>query len=269
MCGEFINALLTNYFSMNKITGWVVAIIAIGIIIFLVAPRIMPKTSSPSGTATTSKLSGTVFISFTDATTDIQNISEISMSVKKVELYSSTQGWVTVANDSKKYELLDLHAKGQTKIYASIKVPEGTYTRSRVSIDNVVVRTKSGAEKTATVPSKTWDLDSRVVVKANKDSSVRYDVLADKSIHATAKSEYIFAPVVVVETRSDASVSTASADGVITINGGSVDSSTTVGMDIDGSIKSNFQLNLSSKLELNSSGTIINSIGGSVNGIIK
>ena len=231
---------------------------------FLVTSR--SYTSSSYSTSQNNKATqGKVAVSFTDATTNIQNISEVSMTVNKVELYSQTQGWVTVSNNSYQYQLLQLHAKGQTKIFAQAEVPVDTYSRIRVTLGDVVVHTGAGSQKTAAVPSKTLDIQGSVSVHTNETSSLKLDVLADKSLHVTARGDYVFAPVVNVESRSNAMVGITS-DGAVTINGGSVDTSSSVGMDIDGNVKANFQLDNNAKLDVGSTG-VINILDGTNSGV--
>lgn len=246
---------------MNKTISWIVGIIIIIAVGYFIAINVKstPADYAPA-TESTSTTRGEINISFTDATADIKNVSEVTLNVNKVELYSETKGWVSVSNNSAQYQLLDLHAKGQTKTYASVSVPTDTYSKIRVALGDVVLKMKAGADKTAAVPNRTLDIQSIVNVKENATTSVKIDVLADKSLHLTAKGDYVFAPVVKIESRSDARIDT-SADGIVTISEGSLDSTSTVGMDVDGSIKADFEIKSDVKLDVGSDG-VINVIGG-------
>ncbi len=244
---------------MNKTTGWIIGIIVVAILGYIIYVQMSP--SAPSATTqNASGATGTVAVSFTDATAAITNVSDISMGVNKVELYSAAQGWVTVPGNSMSYDLLTLHAKGQAKIYATAQVAADTYTQTRVTLGSVVVKTTSGAQKTAALPGQTITINGTVNVAASTTASVKFDVLADKSLHAAANGAYVFAPVVNEESRSNAAVSTA-ADGTVTESGGSLDAQTSVGMDVDGSVKQDFVLSQSAKLNVSASG-VVNLLNG-------
>ena len=246
---------------MDKTISWLVGIIVI-LGLGYWALTATPENKSPSDT-NSSELKGTIDVSFTDATAEMKNISEVSMKVDKVELYSATRGWVTVSSNSAEYKLLELKARGENKIYDSKKVAVDNYTKTRVTLGTVIVTTKDSGNKVAATPSKVFTADARVIVKADSNTSLKLDVLADKSLHTTTDAEYVFAPVINVESRSNATVST-SASGIVTISGGTVDTSSDFGMDIDGNVKMGFELNSSIKLDVGANGTI-NVISGAAN----
>lgn len=242
----------------NSTIVWVIGIIVVlGIGYFVI--------TTPTQKPEQSGAQGSVVVSFTDATADIQNVSEVYLGVKKVELYSQSKGWITVSSDQKQYQLLDLQAKGQAKVYAKANVTADTYSRTRITLSDIKVKTKTSVEKLASVPSKTLTIVGTVKVKADTTSSLKFDVLADKSLHATAKGDYVFVPVVKMESRSDATINT-SADDTVVSSGGTVDANTNVGMDLDGSIKTDFQLDANIKLDVNASGNIgiINATDGNI-----
>jgi hypothetical protein len=66
---------------------------------------------------------------------------------------------------------------------------------------------------------------------------------------------YIFSPVVKTETKSSANVSVNSSN-VVSVSGGNLDYENTIGMDIDGSVKANFQLKSNAKLNIGSDNMI-------------
>lgn len=192
---------------------------------------------------------GRVVFSVTDAAADMGAVSEINMKVNSVEVHSATSGWATVSTTPRTYSLLSLNQRSQSELLADADIRAGTYDQIRLNVDSVAVITKAGATKVARLPSGVLTISSELIVNANETSSVNFDFVADKSLHTTANGEYVFAPVVKTETRSDTTVSIDS-KSVVTINGGNVDDTTTVGMDIDGSIKVNFQLKSNQKLNI-------------------
>ncbi len=236
---------------MNKTIGIIVAIL----VIVLGAYLIMGKPADQTTQEQQSAAQGRVVFSVTDATADMQAISEINMEISKVEMHSMTDGWVTVSSTPRTYSLLQLNAEDKDEFLADINQNTGTYDQVRLGVKSVAVITKSNGTKIAKLPSGELKINAKVIVEANKTSSVNFDFLADKSLHTTGSGEYIFAPVVKTESKSNAAV-TLGADSSVSVAGGRMDDTNTVGMDVDGSVKLNFQIDSSKKLNLDNNGTI-------------
>ena len=213
------------------------------------------QSSESSGEEQTSGTKGKVYFSITDAAADMGNVTAIDMTVSKLEMHSATEGWVSVSTDSKTFSLLELKAKGESKLAAAIDAPAGTYDQVRVNVDTVVVTTKDGKTSNAKVPSGELKMMSNIVVKADSSSSVSLDFLADASLHTTGNGTYIFAPVVKIDSRSEASVELSGSD-VVVVSGGNVQSSGTFGMDLNGDVKSDFKLDSKLKIDLDAKGLI-------------
>ena len=198
------------------------------------------------------KNTGSLFIGITDASADINNVNDIDMSVSKVEVHSATKGWVTVSSRSKDYKLLSLKASGKTEFYAKENIESGTYDRARVTLGNTIVKTKTKGDVKAVLLSSQVVMNITTKIKNGEDSHIKLDFLADKSLHTTTDGQYVFAPVIKAEARSNAKVDVKSNNEVV-ILGGNVDSRVEVGVDIDGSSKSNFKLNTEATLKVESS----------------
>lgn len=194
---------------------------------------------------------GQLYIGITDATADISNVNDVQMNINKVEIHSATQGWVTISSADKPYELMQLHAQGKTQLYTNATAVADTYDKVRVTVGDVIVKTKNQGNVKATTPSSYIVINSTVNVRDNADSVVKIDVMADKSLHATTDGKYVFAAVVAGESRSGTTVSVAGDDS-LSVSGGSVDSSVMVGVDLDGISKANFQLHTDSTLKIDS-----------------
>lgn len=209
--------------------------------------------------------SGSLIIGITDATADISNVNDVNLSVKKIEIYSATKGWVSISSDTKNYKLLALNASGKTELYTKTNVLIGEYNKIRITLGDVVVNTKSKGDVKATLPSSYIVIDTNLKIKENKDTSIKLDVLADQSLHTTIDGEYVFAPVVKTESRSSAKVSIET-DNIVLISGGDIDSNTTVGVDFDGTSKTNFRAESDSSLKVETSitGEIKFLLGGKV-----
>lgn len=197
---------------------------------------------------TTQGAKGTLYFSVTDAAVNMQNISAVSMTVDKAYAHSATQGWVQVASNPQTFDLLKLKADGKAEMYARMDVVAGAYDQVWFHITNVTV-TESGKAKTAALPSGDVKVTANVKVQEGRNSVVKLDVFADQSLHKTSKGEFIFAPTVNVESKSDVSVNVNSANA-ITVSGGAVDANVNAGMDVDGTVKVNFKLDLNANLQI-------------------
>ena len=242
---------------MNNKTLWigiVVVLLLIGVYVIARTPN-ANNTSSEQENGERSSAEGRVVFSVTDAAADMEAISEISMKISKVEMHNNVEGWVNVSSTPRTYNLLELNASGESKVLADAKATAGTYNQIRLVVDSISVKTKAGATKEAKLPSGEIKMNTVLVVKGGTTSSVNFDFLADKSLHVTGNGEYIFAPVVKTETKSEANVSV-NGSGTVSIGGGNVDDSNTVGMDLDGNVRIDFQVDSAQKIKLDSNGKI-------------
>lgn len=223
-------------------------------------PAASQTAAAATSTAPVAPAQGAIVIGITDATGAIQNVSEVSMGISKVEIYSATQGWIALPANANSYDLLALKAKKETRVFAAAPVTPDTYTKARVTLGDIAVSTKAGAKKKAAAITSTIDLDAAVKVNANEVTAVTLDFLADKSLHVTAKGDYVFAPVLHVTATSNA-IGGVDAQGLVTVTGGNKDFDATMGSDIDGSVKANFELDQSAKLDVDATGAV-SIIGG-------
>jgi hypothetical protein len=213
---------------------------------------------SPSGSATptaipTAGAQGRVIFQITDpGSASIQGATAINMTVDKVEVHSAAQGWVTVSTVARKYDLLQLKSSGTAMLLADANVPAGTYDQIRLDISKVQV-TANGKVSDAKLPSNTLKIVGNLTVSANQTSTASLDFMADKSLHVTSNGTFILTPVVRLETKDNASVNISSI-GKVTITAGDTETDETVGTDVDGSTKVNFELN--GNLDVDSYGAI-------------
>lgn len=242
----------------NKTIMWIVVVALVvvgGIYLMMNTPNTTDTNSEATQQSQKVDAEGRVIFSVTDAAANMGTISEINMKVNSVDMHSSTEGWVTVSTTPKTYSLLMLNAQNKSELLADINAKAGTYDQVRLIVDSVSVKTKAGVTSIAKLPSGELKINTKIVINADETSSVNFDFLADKSLHVTGNGSYIFAPVVKTETRSSGEVSVDSYS-VVKINGGTVDDSNTVGMDIDGSVKINFLINAKQKLNVDANNVI-------------
>ena len=246
---------------MDKTTGIVLGVLAVVVIaggVYFMTRNVATNPSDNLKTAEQNQdttYTGRVVFSVTDAAADMSTISEINMKVNSVEVHSTASGWVTASTTPRVYNLLALNASKKSELLADVDLETGTYDQVRLMVDSIAIKMKTGVIKEAKLPSSELRINAKLLVNRDMTSSVNFDFLADKSLHTTGNGSYIFAPVVKIETKSNADVSVDN-KSVVTITGGRIDDANTVGMDIDGSVKINFQINSKQKLNIDSNNVI-------------
>ena len=186
------------------------------------------------------KTQGKVVFGITDHAEDINGVSSIFITVNKIEIHSEANGWATVSNETKQYDLLALKQSGAVSLLANANINVGTYDQVRLMVDKIVV-VKNGVEEEAKLPSGELKMMQNIVVNADKTVTVVFDFIADKSLHITGNGKFIFTPVIKVKKTSNASLELTS-DNEITILGGDQEDDEDFGMDEKGEVKNNFEL---------------------------
>ncbi|TAL51918.1 MAG: DUF4382 domain-containing protein [Nanoarchaeota archaeon] len=183
---------------------------------------------------TNQPINGRVVFGISDAATEMNGVSSMTMTVDKVQVYNQASGWVTVSSQPKDYDLLKLKAEGKSQVMADTKIPRGSYDKVKLTISKVVVTNSNGTYE-AKMPSSEFRTDSRIDVDAKSTSTASFDFMADQSLHLASDGQYVVAPVAKVETRYNSNVDVDSS-GYLSITGGTVQSSSTIGMDINGNV---------------------------------
>ncbi len=245
----------------KSITGLVLAVLIIGGGIWYT--QSMKADQAKVGGA---EVNGNLYVGVKDATAEIQNVDDIALTIRKVELHSESQGWITVSDDAKTFRLLELKKNGRTALYAQKALSAGHFDQARVTLGDVVIWTKANGQVEAAMPGSTLTLKGEVEVRANENTHLMVDFLADKSLHVAKGDKYIFTPVVTSEVRGGAQV-TVNAD-TLDVSGGTVSSGASVGMDLSGASRPNYELSTNNSLEVKSqsSGPLAGSVTFLLNG---
>ncbi|MEK6918684.1 MAG: DUF4382 domain-containing protein [Nanoarchaeota archaeon] len=177
---------------------------------------------------------GRVLIAMTDAAANMGTISEVRITVDKVEAHSEGQGWVTLSSNSQTYDLLELKAKGEVVAIADEEIKADNYNQIRMEVSKVVVVDANGSHE-AKLPSNRLTVNTQMTVDEESTQTATFDFIADESLHVTGNGRYIMAPVISIETRDDAEIKEESG-GRVVISGGRVMSTSKVGMDINGNV---------------------------------
>jgi len=177
---------------------------------------------------------GRVVMTVTDAATNMNNVVDVNISVDKISLHSQAGGWVTVASTPHTYDLVALKSSGNQALLADLSLSPAHYDQIRLNVLNVIVTDANGT-RDAKMPSNTLLFNGEIVVLSDKTSTASFDFILDQSLYTTTDSRYVFAPIVQLDSRTDGSADTTSADNVI-LSGGTVQTSSRVGMDVEGNL---------------------------------
>jgi hypothetical protein len=198
---------------------------------------------------------GTVYLSVTDAAADMGSVSEVAMTIDKAYVHSQSRGWVAVLQDPQTFKLLSLNASGQAQLLAQAQVPADTYDQIWLHMSKVTV-TDSGSAKTAVLPSGDIKVNTAMHVSSGQASEAAVDVMANQSLHKTSQGEFVFAPVLTVESRNNADVSVGQ-DSAVSVSGGTVESNISAGMDVSGEVKNDFKLPSDAVLNVGADGGVM------------
>ena len=221
---------------------------------------------------------GEVIFAVTDAAADMENVQEVRVNVDRVEAHytseteaeteadaeTENEEWVTLSTSSRTYNLLELDAENRNELLLSENVTARNYDMVRLYVQNVIVVDNEG-EHEAKVPSERLQIRTDVNVDANSTATVLFDFQADESLHVTGEGTYILAPVIHVESRSNAQAEVRS-DNSVEISGGNVETRATVGTDLQGNVGVGVRVPADANISLGSGGTISIGSGSSDSG---
>ena len=202
--------------------------------------------------------SGRAVFTMTDAAANMGAVTSIKVTVDSVKVLGENGVWTEVSSKQQTYDLLKLKASGTQVLLADYNLASGTYQQVRLDISKVVVTDASG-DHVAKLPSGELKIVGRVKVNDNSTSTVKFDFIADKSLHMTGNGTYIFAPVIKFETREKAHVEIDERENEdrdtdskanVRIKDGNVDEDTEVSMDIDGNVGKGLKVREDSRLSV-------------------
>lgn len=202
---------------------------------------------SPGAEAT-----GRAVFTIQDAAAGLNNVTAVNVTVDKVEAHAAASGWMTVSTAAKTYDLVQLKSTGAAQLLADVNLAPGVYDQVRLDISKVEV-TASGTTKVAKLPSSTLKIIGQFTVVAGQSTTISLDFILDKSLHLTGTGLYILAPVVKLQTTTNASVRV-EADESVNASGGEIETDESVGMDEKGETKPDFEL--PNKLKIDARGLI-------------
>ncbi len=198
--------------------------------------------------------SGSLIIGITDAAANMSSITSINVTIEKVMMHSEGKGWVTVSSTQRTVDLLELSSTSSTQVIANATLDAGSYTQMRIDVSRVVVTDTNGTHE-AKLPSGELKIMAETVVEENATATAVIDVIANASLHRTGRGQYIMAPVIDVEIRQNANV-TSDAQGRMGVQGGTVKTRQRLGMDANGTLGVNLGIPVDSVLDVDASGKV-------------
>ena len=171
---------------------------------------------------------GTAVFTITDAAMNMGSVSSVNVTIDKVEINSENKGWIVLSTEELTYDLLKLKAENANELLATANLSAGSYNQVRLRISKVVV-VEDRAIKEAKLPSNVLKINAKLDIVENETSVVVFDFIADESLHTTGDGKIIMAPVINVETKTNATVQI-SAQNRVEIQGGKVNGNVKVGM---------------------------------------
>ena len=132
-----------------------------------------------------------------DAPGDFQ---EIDVDIQKVEIHSTTGGWITLSQPNEVVNLLTL-TNGVAKTLADTTIPAGTYEQMRLLLGPNNTVKVNGTVYPLVVPSGLQTgiklpLSFTVATNTTKDVFIDFNGQKSVFVHGTGNGEYILRPVV-------------------------------------------------------------------------
>ncbi len=207
-----------------------------------------------------------VFIIADDAA-NMGAVTSVKITVESIKVLNEKEVWMQVSSEQQTYDLLKLKASGNQMLLADVNLTNGTYRQVRLTVSKVVVTDASG-EHAAKLPSGELKLVGKFVINDNSTSTIKFDFIADESLHMTGEGRYIFAPVIKLEIREKTNVEIEKKEGndsdldsedeggvnsekSVKIRGGKINEDVKLSMDIDGKFGEGLNIRKGSKLSIN------------------
>jgi hypothetical protein len=164
------------------------------------APKASPVPTTPPSSQIQNK--GRVILTLTDDAVSINTIDSLFITFSTIAVLNNSNTWVSLGSNSLTYDLMQLRLSSKPEVMYDIFIGGGTYSQLQFTVSSVVV-IKNGLAKTAKLPSSTVTIPLSVPITNGQISAIALDIIADKSLHITENGQYIFSPVLRVDTTSE------------------------------------------------------------------
>lgn len=231
------------------VTVCLIALFALGVYFYIKnAPASQNNTGNQTPEAGTAITKNMVFGITDSSSPAIENIEAVFITIHDLQIRHSEKGWIDVFGDAQQYDLISLKRENAVFLVTDVDVDAGTYDQVGLTMGNVTV-VERGTQKEATLPLGDIKIFGNIVVNEGQQSTIVFDIAAIRSLYQTDAGEFIFVPIIKLQSRSN-TVSHLNQEGEIAIVGGQVETDKSVGMDINGEVKTNFILDENAKLSI-------------------
>jgi hypothetical protein len=136
------------------------------------------------------------------------------------------------------------------------------YDMVELNCSRVRVTNGSGTHEALMINSR-LQMECMLEVQTNTMTTAHFDFMANESLHVTTDGQYVFAPVIAVQTRTQAEVQVRN-NNEVDISGGTVRTNAQIGMNISGQMGEGLKIQTGTQLQI-SAGKVIEA-GGQGNG---
>jgi len=193
---------------------------------------------------------GNTIFTISDSAAKLEGINSVKVTINGLTVKEDLKGWFNVTTNPQTFDLLQLRASQSQSLLASLDLPPGYYKELRLQVSNVIV-TDANGEHEAKLPSNELKFFGVLVVETGLTSVANFDFILDESLHVTGNGDYIMAPVIQLETKSNADVELKE-HNIVEVKSGDYKSSTKVGMDEKGNVGIGVSINPKAELAIES-----------------
>ncbi len=193
---------------------------------------------------------GNTIFTVSDSAAKLEGINSVKVTISGLMVKEDLKGWFNVTTAPQTFDLLQLRESQSQSLLASVDLAPGYYKELRLQVSNAVV-TDANGEHEAKLPSNELKFYGVLVVEAGSTSVANLDFILDESLHITGNGNYIMAPVIQLETKSNADVELKE-QNMVKVKSGDYKSSTKVGMDEKGNVGVGISINPKSELSIES-----------------
>ena len=229
-------------------------------ILFVLALLAIPLTAACGNddAATT----GDVVFAITDAAADMGEVSKIEMTVNQIRVRAEGGEWTTVSSEEQTFDLLQLRAMNMVQLMTQVQLQERNYDMVELNCSRVRVTNGSGTHEALMINSR-LQMECMLEVQTNTMTTANFDFMANESLQETTDGQYVFAPVIAVQTRTQAEVQIRN-NNEVDISGGTVRTNAQIGMNISGQMGVGLKIQTGTQLQI-SAGKVVE-VGGQGNG---
>jgi hypothetical protein len=230
-------------------------------VFLMLALLAVPLAAACGGTADEAE-TGTVVFAITDAAADMGQVTAIEMTVNQIRVRAEGGEWTNVSSEEQPFDLLQLRAMNTSQLMVQTQLQTRNYDMVELNCSQVRVTNGSGTHEAAMINSR-LQMECMIEVQTNTMTTAHFDFMANESLHETTDGQYVFAPVVAVQTRTQAEVQIRN-NNEVDISGGNVRTNAQIGMNISGQMGQGLKIQTNTQLQI-SAGKVIQA-GGQGNG---